>query len=172
MNAIFRIEHRLLLAIHADLDRHHRFAAERVGFIACRIAKLPAGFLVLAQSYHGVSDDDYEDDPYVGAMMGAGAIRKALQFAYNHRVAMFHVHRHDHRGAPSFSRVDLRESAKFVPDFWNVQPSSPHGAIVLSHDALCGKWWNPQSRQASEIDEFAVLGREITTFHRGQYEPE
>lgn len=164
MKAILRIEQALLDSIHADLNRQHRFANERVGFVACDIGMLEDGYLLLASSYLTVEDGDYENDPRVGAMMGPGAIRKALQFAYNHTVAMFHVHRHEHWGLPQFSPVDVRENAKFVPDFWKVRPKFPHGALVLSLDAITGSWWNPGSRQTLSIDEIAVLGRPVITY--------
>ncbi len=166
MKAVFRINRALLDLVHEDLSRPHGFAHERVGFIACKVAALQDGHLVLAESYNPVHDDDYEDDPTVGAMMGPGAIRKALQFAYHHPVGMFHVHRHEHKGQPGFSRTDVRESAKFIPDFWKVRPSTPHGAIVLSYDAIAGAWWDPATRQAQTIDEFAILGRRLWLWGR------
>lgn len=164
MKAILRIERALLDSIHLDLNRPHRFAQERVGFLACGLGALEEGYLLLASSYQPVEDGDYENDPRVGAMMGPGAIRKALQFAYNHPVAMFHVHRHEHRGAPQFSPVDVRENAKFMPDFWKVRPKFPHGALLLSHDAMTGAWWHPGSRQVHYVDEITVLGRPLMTY--------
>ncbi len=166
MKVAFRINRALLSLVHDDLSRPHPFAHERVGFIGCRVAALQDGHLVLADTYQPVHDDDYEDDPTVGAMMGAGAIRKALQFAYQHPVAMFHVHRHEHKGLPGFSRTDVRENAKFIPDFWKVRPATPHGAIVLSYDAIAGAWWDPATRQAQPIDEFAVLGQPLWQWWR------
>jgi hypothetical protein len=54
--------------------------------------------VLLAEGYHPVADDDYIDDPTVGAMMGQEAIRKALKVALLQPVGMFHVHVHEHRG--------------------------------------------------------------------------
>lgn len=84
MKTAFRIDRTLLNRVHSDLDRKHAFAAERVGFIACRTARADGGMLLLAQEYLAVADEDYEydPDPAVGAMMGPAAIRKALQHAY------------------------------------------------------------------------------------------
>ncbi|MBC2729973.1 hypothetical protein [Thiobacillus sp.] len=164
MKAIFRINRALLDEIHSDLNRRHPFAVERVGFIACGAAALPDGYLLLAQSYHPVADEHYEEDLLVGAMMGSNAIRKSLQLAYQEPVSMFHVHRHEHRGKPHFSRVDVQESARFVPDFWKVRPNKPHGAIVLSHDSMSGAWWNPESKKAQSFAEMAVIGRPTFTY--------
>jgi hypothetical protein len=165
MKAIFRIERALAECIQVDLTRPHPFAKERVGFIACGVAAIETGYLLLAHTYRPVDDADYENDARVGAMMGSGAIRQALQYAYNNRVAMFHVHRHEHRGTPEFSPLDVQENAKFVPDFWKVRSKLPHGAIVMSLDSMTGAWWNPHTKQAQNIDEMAVLGRPIVT-HR------
>ena len=42
-----------------------------VGFLACRAARLANnGLIILATEYHPVADDDYVEDPTVGAMMG------------------------------------------------------------------------------------------------------
>ena len=158
MKVTFRITKGLLKKVHHDLDRKHRFTAERVGFIACKASALPDnGLLILARDYFPVEDDDYMNDPRVGAMMGSNAIRKAMQVAYSQNLSLFHVHRHEHRGLPSFSPVDLTESAKFVPDFWNVQPTLPHGTIVLSHDQLNGLCWMPGTRNVLPFTDMTVV---------------
>jgi hypothetical protein len=101
-------------AVRDDLYRRHRFAAERVGFLACRAARLANnGLIILATEYHPVADDDYVEDPTVGAMMGARAIRVAMQLAYNggrEDTSVFHIHMHDRAGYPVFSQTDLTES--------------------------------------------------------------
>jgi hypothetical protein len=164
MKLSFRISQPLLKTIHTDLSRPHFFAYERVGFISCRIGTLKEGVSLLAENYHPVIDDDYEDGHMVGAMMGSAAIRKALQFAYNNPVVMLHVHRHEHRGSPRFSKVDLDESAKFVPDFWKVRPNLPHGILVLSHDSIFGLCWNAITKTPQPITEITVVGRPIQTW--------
>jgi hypothetical protein len=158
MNIHFKLTTVLIRAIRTDLARRHEVAAERVGFISCRVASTNEGIVVLAEGYHPVADEDYLDDPRVGAMMGPAAIRKALQFAYGERVAMFHVHMHKHRGNPWFSGLDLKENAKFVPDFWNVRPEFPHGAIVLSSDSVAGLCWYPQAMKPIRIGNFTMVG--------------
>ena len=130
MRAVLKAVDRLLDRVRVDLARPHEFAAERVGFLVCRPASLmPEGVVILAHDYRPIEDADYIDDPTVGAMMGPAAIRKALEFALNNQVGIFHVHMHDHTGRPRFSRTDASESAKFVPDFWNVRPEMPHRRI-------------------------------------------
>lgn len=161
MTVIFRARDDLLAAVRRDLHRPHPFAAERVGFPLCRAGGVAGGVVILAADYHAVEDDDYLDDPRVGAMMGPGAIRKAMQRAYNggaQDVSLFHVHMHEHRGTPGFSRVDLTESVKFVPDFFNAVPAMPHGAIVLSHDRAAGLCWPKRGGGPEPIGRFASVG--------------
>jgi hypothetical protein len=159
MKAIFKITRHLLDETKAQLERPHPFAGERVAFLLCRVGLLDdGGLIVLSHSLHDIADGDYIDDQSVGAMMGSGAIRKALQVAYNRQASMFHVHLHSHRGKPRFSHIDEKETARFVPDFWNVQSDLPHGALVLSEDSACGKCWIPGREAPVEISRFAVVG--------------
>ena len=159
MKVLFKITKQLWSDAKRKLERPHPFAFERVGFLLCRSGLLEdGGVAILAHSLHEVADDDYLDDPSVGATMGPAAIRKALQSAYNQQASMFHIHLHSHRGRPGFSRVDSTETAKFVPDFWNVQPDLPHGAIVFSEDSACGRCWVPGRRDAVEISQFSIVG--------------
>jgi hypothetical protein len=156
---VFKIDRQLWRQVQQDMDRPHPFAFERVGFFSCKPAALDDGVLLLPDDYHPVADVDYEDVRGYGAMMGPGAIRKALQIAYGANVSMVHVHRHDHRGVPAFSRTDIRENGKFVPDFFKVRPQLPHGAVVMSHDAMIGEVWEPNTLQRRPIDEVALVGR-------------
>ncbi len=159
MRIVFKITKRLLEEVRARLSRPHPFAFERVGFLLCRAGLLQdGGVVVLSHGLHDVEDGDYLDDSAAGATMGPHAIRKALQAAYNQGVSMFHVHLHLHSGRPRFSGIDQEETAKFVPDFWNVQPDLPHGAIVLSQDSAFGKCWIPGRKAPVDISSFAVVG--------------
>lgn len=159
MKVVFKIARVLLHSVRSDLARPHPFAWERVGFLAGYPGVMGNGeIVILAQSYHPVADTDYVEADSVGAMMGAGAIRKALQIALSSRVSMFHVHMHEHVGRPRFSGVDLRESAVFMPDFWHVCSSHPHGALVLSRDSATGLCWCPGSCNPLPIEEIVVVG--------------
>lgn len=154
----FKITNQLDRAIRSNLQTKHRFAAERIGFIACKVASLDDdGLILLAKDYYSVEDEDYIDDISVGAMMGPAAIRKALKIAYIEDMCMFHVHMHDHRGIPRFSKIDLMESAKFVPDFWNVRPKLPHGTLVLSHNAASGLCWTPDKKEVLPITDITIV---------------
>jgi|SRR5579872_2356570 len=161
MRTIFRSTDRFLGDVRQDLARPHTFAAERVGFISIRAANTQNTLVLLAEGYHPVADEDYLDDPAVGAMMGQEAIRKALNIALMQPVGMIHVHMHEHRGRPNFSTTDRREQLKFVPDFFKVRPQMPHGAIVLSHDMANGRLWLTPATNVG-ITEFNTIGPRMT----------
>lgn len=166
MKTAFRITTGLIGKIRQDLQRPHAFALERVGFISARPAVAGETLSIAATDYHPVADEDYEESRRVGAMIGPAAIRKSLQIAYRGNVSMFHVHMHEHAGAPWFSRVDLTEYPKFVPDFFNVQPGLPHGAILLSHDEITGLLWPAKGHQPHQLDEAIEVGAPLRIFRR------
>jgi hypothetical protein len=162
MKIQLRMTEQILSTIHADLSRAHPHATERVGFLSCGIADLAdRGILLLVREYHPILDEDYLVDPTVGARIGGGAFRMALSCAYSNSVSMFHVHRHEVLGVPRFSDVDLREYARFIPDFWNVRPTHPHGALLLSEDSVRGLVWIPGRRQPCQLDEIKIVGRHL-----------
>ena len=158
MTLQFKITRRLLQEIRQDLVRPHPFAYERVGFISAALSFAADNMWILARSYRPVADNDYLEDPTVGAMMGPEAIRKALQWAMLERVAIFHVHTHGGRDQPGFSRVDLREQAKFVPNFFQIAPQCPHGAIVLSDTSAYGHIWLDGDEPHEVITRFVEVG--------------
>ena len=166
MTMIFRVTRTLVEKVRDDLKRPHPFAGERVGFFLCRAGRLDnGGVLILAADYHTVADDDYERDDSVGAMMGPAAIRKALQCGYAGGagdISLFHVHTHEHGGMPGFSKVDVSEARKFVPDFFNVAPMMPHGIVVLSHDRAAGLGWQADSDEPAPINRFAFVGAPLS----------
>ena len=158
MRILFKMTQALRHETLSALRKPHPFAAERVGFLKCRLSSTSTRLIILAHNLHHVADEDYLNDPSAGATMGPAAIRKALQMAYRERSAIFHVHIHEHKGKPSFSSIDTRETARFVPDFWNVRPELPHGALVLSQDSARGRCWYPGRRRPMDIDDFTFVG--------------
>lgn len=159
MNAHLKLRRTLLEAIHSDLARPHAFAHERVGFLSASAARIGRGsLLLLARDYVPVEDEDYLDDPSVGAMMSSAAISKALQRAYQTKTVALHVHCHGHRGRPEFSGVDVRENAKFVPNFFNVAAQMPHGALLLSRDNAAGAIWLARDADPIAITRFTGVG--------------
>jgi proteasome lid subunit RPN8/RPN11 len=158
MTIHLKIARNLLQTIRQDLVRTHPFAYERVGFISGGLSSASDDLWILARGYRAVADDDYLRDPSVGAMIGPDAIRKALQWAMTERVAIFHVHTHGGHGQPGFSGIDLREQAKFVPNFFQIAPQCPHGALVLSNNSAYGHIWLDDDKPCEVITGFVAVG--------------
>lgn len=158
MNIHFKLTAALLEQMLADLRRPHPFADERAGFIGCKASTYRGGVLILAHTYIPLRDDCYLDDPRFGCVFNSDAMRIAMQFALTNEAGMFHVHLHDHAGLPWFSRADLRESRRFVPDFWNVMPGLPHGALVLSADAAAALCWFPGWERPIRVARITAVG--------------
>jgi proteasome lid subunit RPN8/RPN11 len=161
MSVRFKIMRSLLDTIRRDLARPHPFAHERVGFVSASAAAAADEIIVLARAYRPVADLDYLPDPSVGAMMGPEAIRKALQWAMSENVAIFHIHTHGGGGRPGFSEIDLREQAKFVPNFFQLAPKRPHGALVLSGNSAFGHIWLDDDRPFEALTSFVEVGSPI-----------
>ena len=153
-----KMNEQLFLDIQQDLHRQHPFAFERVGFIGAGLALHGSHCTLLAHSYVPVADEDYLDDPSVGAMIGPNAMHKAMAWAFEKNIALFHIHSHGGRGIPGFSGVDISESNKFIPDFFKVRPEKPHGAIVLSNTHAFGRVWLTSSSTPQAIGEFHLIG--------------
>ncbi len=165
MSARVRIPSSQLEDIHRDLDRPHAFAFERVGFLICGAATVPGGEILLsAQQWLPTDDDHYINDPRAGATIGAAAFRRVFELIYNQPATVLHLHRHEHRGVPGFSRTDAISMAQFVPGFFNACHTHPHGAVVLSHDAAVGALWLRKGAKPVAINRFDFVGQPIRTW--------
>ncbi len=158
MRIHFKITDFLLKSILDDLRRPHPFAEERMGFVASKPTWSREGLLLVAHSFLPTPDEWYIEDPNFGCVFGPDAIRTAMQYCLDKKACMFHVHLHDHEGLPWFSRADLRESANFVPDFFNVRPEIPHGTLVLSDNRAAGLCWYPGRSKPRRIDKVTAVG--------------
>jgi hypothetical protein len=144
--------------IHDDLSRPHPHAHERVGFAFANAAKIADGAVALYVShYRPVADAQYIFEPHVGALINGDGLRDAMQFAYGKQLAAFHVHRHEHTGSPWFSKYDLDESSKFMPDFFHVTPGGPHGALLLSHDSATAIVWTAKGATPRLVREIVLF---------------
>lgn len=164
MKIRFKIASVLSAAVRTDLRRPHPIAHERVGFISAGLAAARDELLILAREYRPIGDDEYLSGHNVGAMMSDQAIRRARQWAMDDRVAIFHVHTHGGSGIPRFSGVDMRENAKFVPNFVSVAPQYVHGAIVLSDTAAYGQVWLDRTSPQPFITVFTEVGMPVRTW--------
>lgn len=160
----FKMTTSLLRSIRADLRRPHPYAHERVGFLGAGLSLTESHCTLLAHSYQTVPDAEYLDDPSVGAMLGPDAMFKAVAWAHETKLALFHIHEHGGTGIPRFSGVDLREARKFVPDFFKFRPECPHGTLVLSNDAAFGHVWLGKQNGPHAIGKFSVVGPRIQSW--------
>ena len=161
MNWNLRLTAQLLAQVHADLDRPHPVAFERVGFLVCRIARGKEDASLLAADYLPMADEFYLPSAEMGAVINADGIRTAMQMAFRERCSLVHVHRHEHEGSPGFSDIDRSENAKLIPSFWHVVPDMPHGALVLSFDRARGRVWDCDDRIDREIASICAVGTRI-----------
>lgn len=142
----------------ADLKRRHPFAAERVGFLFVRVGSTDGAVLLLGCGYAPVADAEYVEDLGVGARINSTAIRSAMQRVLDTRQGVFHVHLHEHRGAPRFSWVDTREHGRLVPSFQAVGPKSVHGALVFSLNGAGAVAWPADALDPVVVDRISVVG--------------
>lgn len=157
-----RVTNFLLHNIHRDLDRPHEVAWERVGWLFCRRATDFERVVLLGEHYMPVGDADYLESDEAGAVVGAAGIRAAMQHAYQQRFSVVHLHRHEHGGVPSFSKLDARENGRLIPTFWNVVPNVPHAALVLSWDKAAGVVWCPDTKRSTKLVSITQSGARIT----------
>src|SRR5713226_3783448 len=162
MKVIVKLTGALHAEILRDLTRRHPFAAERVGFVSARIGTLvDDGRLILLTRYHSIPDDEYVNDPSVGARIGSAAITWAMQAAYHgrpQREGVFHIHLHGHRGETGMSGVDNREIPPMIPGFQSVGRDAVHGFVILSLDHGSTWVWLPGDQEPSQAVDMAVIG--------------
>ncbi len=167
-----RFSGQLYSQVLTDLNRPHPFAAERVGFLIGRFgATGDHPTAVLLTQYRPIPDDHYIDDPKVGARIGPKALTAAMQAAHAGRKSaegIFHVHLHDHRGETRMSMTDQREIPSLLPGFRAVNPSAPHGIIILSLDHGSAWVWSPIGTGLVQADSISVIGAPIKVFRKGR----
>ena len=171
MNVKIRLTRKLLDEMRQDLLRPHEFAAERVGFITAKIGnKFSESSLVLFSQYHSVADAHYIDDPNVGARIDSAAIRAAMQTVLDTKSGAFHVHLHDHRGKPGFSRTDKREIPNIISGLRVAGPKQPHGMFLLSRDDCFAQIWMPEKTDFVCAAKISVIGFPMKFFSEKKFD--
>jgi hypothetical protein len=168
MKTEIKLTGELYAEIIHDLTRPHPFAAERVGFAFGRMGSL--GQLVLLSRYQSIPDDQYVDDPTVGARIGSEALTWAMQAVYQSRPTregIFQTHLHGHKGETRMSMVDSHEIPKLLPGFQSVGRDAAHGIIILSLDHGSGWVWHPGNREPYHVDSINIIGVPIRVFELG-----
>ena len=156
MTATIVIGKILLARIHADLNRPHAFAAERVGFLVCSSAHDGNDWTIHAVAYDAVPEGEYVNFTSVGAAVQKSVFRRYQMKAHREPVSIFHIHRHAHYGTPRFSAVDRREAQRFVPEFVTARGELPHGILLLSYDSAHALVWLPGAPHAAVVGSVAL----------------
>ncbi len=160
MTITLRILRRFRDEIAADLHRGHAFAAERVGFVLARWSRAGDHLVVLPYEYLPVADEHYVDDPTVGFRIDERAIRAALQATLDARAGCLHVHAHD-PVMPYFGALDLVEQRALMPSFVGVARDAPHGALLLTGDAIATRIWVPGGPAQIKADRVMIVGHPL-----------
>lgn len=169
MKVEIKLTGHLYKEIIEDLTRLHPFAAERVGFVLGRSSSFKDGRLLILTRYHSVPDDEYIEDPRVGARIGRSSLTWAMQAVYHGRPireGIFHVHLHHHKGETKMSSVDVCEIPKLIPGFQSVGREAPHGIIILSLNHGSAWIWLPGKTEPVCADRISVIGTPICIFNR------
>lgn len=158
-----RLSKVLVEEMKADLRRPHPFAAERVGFLSVATGRGEGGeFLVLGLEYRPVAEDHYFEDSHVGVKIGVGAIREVVDRVRLGGRGVFHVHLHEHRGAPAFSYTDRREQPRLVESLRRLGGHVPHGMLVLSDDSASAWIWLPGASTRVRPKMITIVGYPMT----------
>lgn len=157
--------------LRADLCRSHPFAHERVGFLLARKEISGDNLTIFATNYYPIPDSHYIDDQDVGARIGSPAIRGIMEQAYSAKDCIIHVHLHDHKGPPQFSKVDRIGYNQMIPSFLNIGGSAVHGAMVFSLDNAIGLIWSNKGQEPAYVTKLSIVGfpHEIQKLGTGSY---
>ena len=160
MKVYLRIPRQICELMRIDLARPHAFADERIGFARAMTGMVAGGIVVLLNAYLPIPDDQYLEDPNVGARINGAAIRGAMQDILDHGVThgMFHVHMHFRRGRTGMSRTDAEEIPKLVRSFGNLASQVPHGLLILTPDHAFAKVLLPGASGLHQVDKTIIVG--------------
>ena len=132
-----KIPRQLYLKMLEDLKREHLYAHERVGFLFTTTKQFSDNrILILAKEYIPVDDGNYIEDNSVGAKINSTAIRNAMQKMMDKDEGCFHVHLHNHSGAPTPSFTDEQGLPDVIRSFANVSQKQANGILILSEDSF------------------------------------
>jgi hypothetical protein len=163
----FRIPRQIEQEMRDSLMRPHPFAAERVGFVFTKWSRSKrGGRIILVCGYEPVPDDDYINDPNVGARINSSAIRRAMQRALTTGEGALHVHVHDHDGPPGPSRTDRQELGPMMQSIRNASPHAVHGLLILSRDAAWIEALVPGCMPFQAIKNISVVGFPMAVLSR------
>ena len=153
-----RIPNSVYIKMLTDLNRKHTHAAERVGFLFTRTKATDDGYVIVALDYTPVKEDSYIEDFSVGAKIDSHAIRGAMQYIYENACGCFHVHLHNHKGAPSPSSTDKGSLPDLAKSFSNIASKQANGFLILSKDSVYASVLMPETGRFIEHDLISIVG--------------
>jgi hypothetical protein len=154
-----KIPQTLYNKVVTDLERPHKFAFERVGFLFVKTGRIGTNIeQILAANYIPVADDNYIKDTKVGAKINSIAIRSVIQRILDTGEGAFHVHMHNEYGIPRFSSIDRKSLLTLIPSFQATKPNMTHGALLLSKDSSNALIWLPNEKNPVFITNITIVG--------------
>lgn len=155
----FRLPKQIEIDVRKTLLEPHPFAFERVGFVFAKLSRCGNNErLILVTAYEPVLDENYIDDPNVGARINSTAIRRVMQHVLNTGEGAFHVHIHDHDGDPRPSYTDQQELRPLMRSIRNASPESVHGLVILSRNAAWAEVLLPGDSHFQPVKKISVVG--------------
>jgi molybdopterin/thiamine biosynthesis adenylyltransferase len=158
MSLVIKMSRALLLRALDDLERHHLFAGERLGFFSFRQSVRDRTSLLLCYDYHPIPDEQYIRDYTCGARIGGDAIRAAMGRAFRDHAGQLWVHTHGRHAYPTASATDMAEGPKVAQSMLNAQPKTLHGWAVISEKGICGEVRGMKHDGACRLSSLSVVG--------------
>jgi len=161
---IIRIPNTMLNLIKNDLRRPHDFAFERIGFIGSRHKVLSTGTTIIFMTdYFPVPDNQYINDPDVGARINSTAIRESLQRIIDHKIGVFHTHYHTFSAnSPEFSFTDMKDNPEIIKSFGYADKKQVHGMIVLGNSEMNALVKIPGESELRQVTRIIGVGYPMT----------
>jgi len=155
--SILRIPRSLYDSMYRDLHRPHPFAMERVGFFSTNTLKIGSEFtLIIVTAYHSVPDDQYINDPHVGAKISSSTIREAMQRILSTGHGCLHVHLHGFDPSPSYT--DLNSLPEVAKAFHNANPETASGYAIFSRVSFFCEISIGNKYTPFRVDQMNVVG--------------
>lgn len=157
--SVLRVPDVFYHAMLNDLKRPHPFAMERVGFFSTNMSNAGPYFkIITVTGYHLVDDNDYIDDPYIGAKINGTAIRQAMQRILTSGMGCLHVHLHNQTGKPGPSLTDLKSLPEVAKAFHNADPKPASGFAIFSQNSVYCMANASKEYKPFEVDQLTVVG--------------
>ncbi len=149
-----------------DLRRPHLHAAERIGFLYTTSKICSDGnILIVAKEYEPIPDGNYIRDKSVGARIDSSSIRHVMQRIFDSNEGCFHVHLHDHFGAPGPSWTDKKSLPAVVESFSNSSAKQANGFLILSKDSFYASLKSMQVSSFASADLVSIIGYPMSFTH-------